>query len=446
VSERQQAGDRLESAAASSADVVPPWDRRTDGRLLLVLFLVVWVIYLATATYTSFQVNDNRATALSAWSLATRGTLALPSEWAGEIPWETPGVDGSLYTDRFPGTILVSTPAYVVAAALSEADQPSHPVFLNFVPAGLTAATVAALAVGAMFAVFRRQAGRTTAAVAAVVFAFGTASWSVSADSLWTHGLTSLGLALGMLALATDRHAAAGAAFAVSILARPQTAVVPAIVGVWRGVQQRQVRPALAIGLTSVLGVLALSLYTRLLFGSWLPVAGYNPGKVEAVLTSSAQDFLIRLGFTLIHPQRGMLLYTPFLLILLPFVHRGWRIAPSWVRSSALAGVAYLVVQLRSNIWHGGLGYFGSRLTIETLVLAAPLLLCVWQAAIAHDRVLKRLFTVLAVLALTMHAVGATVLAVAPNDAARHQTYLEELCDESDGSAPPECAARDLEP
>jgi hypothetical protein len=279
---------------------------------------------------------------------------------------------------------------------------------------------------------------------AAALFAFGTASWSISADAMWTHGPTSLGMALGMLALASNRHALSGGGFALSILARPQTAVVPAVVGIWRGIESRSVRPVLALGATSALGLLAVSVYTRTLFGSWLPVAGYEPWKVEAVVTTSTDDFLVGIVATLVHTHRGVLLYTPVLFLLVPFVHRGWRIAPPWVRSSSVAGVAYLVVQLRSNDWHGGQSFFGSRLTIETLVLAAPLLLCVWQALLSRDRILRVAFQVAAVVSIAIHAVGATVLTITPTGIERYEQLLTEICTEDDEPIPEECA--DLEP
>jgi hypothetical protein len=434
----------IESATAvnTAADPIPPWDSRHDRRALLGLFLIVWVVYLVTANYGLYQMNDNRAVATSAWRLATAGTLALPADWEGDIPWETRGVDGRLYTDRFPGVILVAAPAYAVADALGMIDRPTHAAFVSFAPASATAATIAALAVAVLFAVFRRLADRRTALLAAGLFAFGTASWSVSGDAMWTHGVTSLGLALGMLFMARGRGVAAGAGYALSILARPQTAIVPAVVGLWCGVSERSLRSVVAVGLTSSLGLLAVIVYSRTLFGTWLPVAGYDPVKVEWVVTSSGEELLERLAMTLVNPVRGVLVYTPVLLLLVPFVHRGWRSAPGWVRSSAVAGVLYLVLQLRANSWEGGYDYFGSRLTIETLVLTSPLFLCVWQELVAKDRILRTVFFVLAGISLAVHLVGATVLSYFPSGGELRDAYYEELCSAED--APVECDDLDL--
>ncbi len=401
-----------------------------DVRAAVMLFLVVWASYLATATYTSVQINDNRATAVSAWSVSTRGTFAMPAEWQEEwVDWAQVGADGRVYTDRFPGAVLVGAPFYAVADLFGLAPQPEHPMFLNYAPAGVAAATVAALAVTVLFLVFRRLAEPRLALVAAGIFAFGTPSWSVSADALWTHGLTSLALAAGMLALAAGRDVLAGSAAAVSILARPQTAVVPLVWGVWRGLSRRRVSPILAIGLTSSVGVLALSLYSRALFGTWLPIAGYSDAKVASVVTSSAWAFLEGIGMTLGHPRRGLLLYVPLVLVLLPFVRHGWRESPEWVRSSAIAGVVYLAVQLRSNTWHGGAHYFGTRLTIESLVLAAPLLLRTWQAVAARDRIFRVLVISAAVISVALHLLGATVWTVWRHGMSDWQDRVDSACE-----------------
>jgi hypothetical protein len=254
----------------------PAWDRRRDRRATLLLFLVVWVAYLATASYTVDQVNDSRSATLMAWSLGARGTIDLPQDWSGEIPWEDEGVDGSVHTDRFPGAWLWAAPFHAVSEAVLDRGTPPHPVLLNYAPSGVASATAAALAVTVSFLLFRRLAARRLAVQAALVLAFATGVWSVSADALWTHAVTHLTLSLGLLAAASGRDASSGLAFAASIITRPQTAVVPAVVGLWRGAAARRWRPIVVIGVTSAVGVVAMAVYSRLVFGTWIPV-GASP-------------------------------------------------------------------------------------------------------------------------------------------------------------------------
>jgi hypothetical protein len=285
----------------------------------------------------------------------------------------------------------------------------------------------------AMFAVFRRIADRRVALGAAGVLAFATGMWSVAGDALWTHGLAALGLALGMVAMSSRRYALAGAGFAVAILARPQLAVVPAVIGLWEGARRRSIRPIVLVGVVSALGLGAVSLYSQALFGTWLPIAGYGPGKVEAVATTGMLEFGRRIFATMGHPQRGIFLYSPFLFVLVPGCIRAWRHAPTWVRSSAVAGIVYLAVQLRSNDFHGGANFFGNRLVLETLILAAPLLLIAYQRFIAPIGLHRVVFAVLVGFSVIWHALGATVMETGLHgiDGATHwQENLEWFCEE----------------
>ena len=399
------------SGGAALADPAP-WDRRRDGRALVLLFLFVWALFLATASYTVDQVNDSRETALSAWSLGTRGTLALPEhwqQWPDALRWDTEGIDGNTYTNRFPGSILWGAPFYAVGEFVSPTGPVAHPWLGRFAPAGVAAATVTALAVGVCFAVFRRLADRRLALAAALTMGLGTGLWSVAADALWTHGPAALTLALGMLALSSRRYAGTGMAFGLSILVRPHLAVVPAVTGLWHGWRERSLRPVVTVGVLSAVGLAAMSLYSRALFGTWLPVAGYAESRVTNVVTTGGTEFGERLLYAFVNPVRGVFIYAPLLLILLPGVVRGYRAAPAWVRSSALAGLVYFIVQFRANTWHGGRDFFGNRLALETLVLISPLLLVTFRRVLGGTRFGRGLVTVVAVASIGLHALGATV-------------------------------------
>jgi hypothetical protein len=405
-----------------------PWDRARDRRTAALLFLFVWVIYLATATYDSFQVNDNRAVNISAWSLGTRGTLELPAHFEGSNRWVVEGRDGALYTNRFPGAVLWATPFHAVGEMFIQRGVPDHGVFISHAPGGVAAATVTALAVLVSYLVFRRLADRKLALASAVVLAFGTGVWSVSADAMWTHGLTHLTLMLGLLAASEGRNVRSGLAFAAAILTRPHTAAVAAVVGLWAGRHTRGLRPIVTIGLLSVFGAALVSAYSRVIFGTWQPIAGYRSSAIADVATSSWAEMGEKLIATMAHPVRGVFIFTPFLLLLIPFVRRGWRASPWWVRSSAIGGLLYLTLQLRVNPWAGGGGYFGSRLTLETLVLSAPLLLRTWQSTVRHNERLKGAAVGLMTVAIGIHAVGATIRSIDPDARTQWQTELAQLC------------------
>jgi hypothetical protein len=387
------------------------WEGR-DTRAAALLLLLLLPIYLLTATYTLEQLNDTRATAISAWSLGARGTLALPAEWLEEhIDWGVQGRDGRTYTDRFPGATVWAAPFYSVTELFTpRASSPPHPYLLNYAPAAVAAAFATALAIVAAFLVYRRIESRRRAWLAALFLGLGTGMWSVAADAMWTHGVGSLFLLLGVLASGGRRYALAGVAFGVAILCRPQYAVIPAIIGIWEGYRFRDLLPVIKIGALSSVGLALMSIYSQFYFGTWLPIAGYGAKKVGSVASIGGADFLENVVLGLVHPYRGILIYTPILLLLLPGIDRGWRVAPPWVRSAAVAGVVYAVVQLRANGWYGGLNYFGSRLLLETLVLASPLLLLTLRHYVLPTgrRAVRISLVVVLAASLLTHALGAT--------------------------------------
>ena len=431
VSYEPSGGDSTDAHRRGAVPTVAAWDRTRDRRTALVLVLVALFVYLLTATYDSFQLNDNRAVNLSAWALGTQGTLGLPPEWEGGSRWIVEGRDGALYTNRFPGAILWATPFHAVAEAILDRGEPGHAVFLNFAPGGVAAATMTALAIGVSFLVFRRLADRRLAVGATLALAFGTGTWSVSADSMFTHGLTHLTLMLGLLAAADGRNVRSGLAFGAAVLTRPHTGVVAAVVGIWSSLATRRWRPVMVIGVVSSLGVIAMVAYSWVLFGTWVPVAGYDPTRPAGVVSTGLLVTLERIAMTLVHPMRGVLVYTPVLLVLLPFVRHGWRASPWWVRSAAIGGVLYLAVQLRVNTWEGGGGFFGSRLTLETLVLLAPLLLRTWQTVVRRSERLKGAGVGLIVAGVIVHAGGATAWSVHPDSREEWQQELDRFCSDN---------------
>lgn len=375
-------------------------------RAALLVVIPVLVVYLATATYSVAQVNDTRAVAVSAWSLGTRGTLDLPSQWP-DIPWRVDTERGWTVTNRFPGAIVLAAPFYML---LPSDPDPGDAARVSYGPAGIAAAVSSAAAVAAVFLLLRRSTDRQSLAVGgALVFAFATATWSVSADAMWTHGPDQLWLALGLLAVSRDRFVWSGVAFAAAVFTRPQTAVAAAVVGIYLAARRRSLRPVLAIGLTSALGLFALVAYSQAVFGTWLPIAGYSTGPVEAVTSAPDSRWLENIWRALIDRQRGLLVFSPFLIMLAPGVVAARRNAPDWIRGGALAALAYFLVQMQANVFHGGATFFSYRHPLELLTLAAPLLLLAHQGWAASRRPRRVMFAVVLALSIGLHAIGASL-------------------------------------
>ena len=153
------------------------------------------------------------------------------------------------------------------------------------------------------------------------------------------------------------------------------------------------------------------------IFGGYdQPVAG-SAHKVAAFFTGIAGDF--------VSPERGLLVMTPALLLLLPGLRPGWRVAPDWVRSAAVAGLGYLALQLWGIRFSGGNGFYSYRTTLETLTLCVPLLTLSWREWTSTTRRRRTTFAALATTSVALHAFGAVINWVPGSTADKPwQTYL----------------------
>lgn len=331
----------------------------------------LFLIYLATASHDQRQSIDPLSTLVPAWDLARHGTVYSDS-YAGFSPWFVE-VHGHIISNRLPGAILAATPFYFLLGRGGE----HAPIY----PAAVASAFLATLLVVAVYRVCARLTTPRVGLGAAAVFALATPTWLVSADGIWTHGPAQLGLALGLLGFSRGRLASGGLAQGFAILCRPHLAVVPACMGLAEGWRRRSIRPVLVVGLTSGLGLAALFIYYRLVYGQWTLSGGYGAlgGYDEAGFPvrdrlDGLRRVLPNIAGSLVSPARGLLVYSPFLLLLLPGLRAAWRAAPSWARSASVGGLAYALVQLWNNGFDGGEHFFGYRLLLEPLTLATPLL------------------------------------------------------------------------
>lgn len=391
---------------------------RQSLRLILVA-LSLFVVYAASANYSPRQFNDAASAYSAAWSLAQHGTLDL-TDVSGMKPW-TVQHEGKEFSDRYPGIFLWATPFYLL---LGRED------LITVYPAGIASATAATIAVVLLYKLLRRQANVRTSLVAAALAAFGTATWTVSADSLWSHGINQVCLLGAMLGIATGRHRIAGLLFGWAIFTRPHLALVAAATGLGQGLARRSWRPVLQVGVMSALGIVGLLGYNFLLFGEPALLVGAYEGRPGSAVhqATAGLPVLENIAGALISPVRGVLVMSPFLLLLLPGLARAWRVSPIWVRSSALGGLGYVTVQLLGNSFAGGTGFYSYRLTLEPLTACAPLLLYCWQEWTVCRRGRRVLFAILAGISVVQHAVGA--LAHTPTDDPRTLAWSRYLLTE----------------
>ena len=357
----------------------------------------VFLVYVMTAWYGSRQNTDTWAAALAAWQLGQHGTLDL-SGYDGGVPW---GVDvgDQVFSNRFPGVILAGAPFY---ALLGSSVEPT--IF----PGGVAAAFWSAAAVGVCFAVCRQLVRTRLAAAASGVFAFATPTWSVSADALWTHGPDQFWLLLSVLLLSVSKPGLAGVPAAVTVLVRPHMALGWAGAGLHHLLSSHRVGDVVRFSLVTSLGAVLLVVYNWRVFGSPDLLGGYRDDHLT-VGGVGALVFVVNVLGSLVSPHRGVLLLTPFLWLLMPGLRHAWRTAAPWVRSSAVAGLSYALVQLYLIRFIGGHGFYSYRTMIEPLTFLLPLLVCSYTAWTARTPGRRAAFNALVVVSVSFHGFGAVL-------------------------------------
>jgi hypothetical protein len=351
--------ERLQSA--------PAWQ---TFLLVLVPLLAIYLVTMDRAN--AEQGVDAVAGALPAWRLSQFGDLDMSQ--FGDLPWIVE-VNGRVLSNRPPGVSWIAVPFYWLFG---------HPTFAGSIPSMLpataTAAVVAAGAVATLHLALRRIATPAAAVGAAFVFGLGTSTWSISANELWAHGPAQLFLAIGLLAVAENRYAAAGLAHGAALLVRPVTALIAAGTGLALGWIRRSWRPVILGGLGALTGLAVLMTYNRLVLDTWSPIpAAYGESFVQRAQNQSVFGYLGDLFGMFLHPKYSIFVFSPFLLFTLPGLRSAWKEAPAWVRASAVGGAAYMLIHLRLNRFWGG-AEFNYRYPLEMLTVLAPLLFLSWRA------------------------------------------------------------------
>lgn len=336
-------------------------------RVPLGLFLVVFALYAGTVS--GKPSLDVYSADLAAWNIARTGDPVPDLDRFPRLDqhplrdvWVVQTADGRDAIGRAPGTIAAGVPAYLVT--------PGGP---SAVPAGVMAALLVALAVVLFQRTVRRDVGEGPATLAAMVLALTTPLWTVAADGMWPHTLTVLGI-LGM-AWAARRESwwLVGILGGVALWGRLHTAVICAVLGVTVALVRRRPDIALRVGVPSLTALGLLSVWARWMYGRWDPTSAYRVNDFTASADSYGLDVVNHLG-TWVSPDRGILVWTPLVALMLPALVRSWRTLPDWSRALLVGGLVYTFLQTSLSRFSGGDTFYGYRIGIEMLVCAAPAL------------------------------------------------------------------------
>lgn len=348
----------------------------------LVVFLLTFLVYAPTVAKDQIH-TDTAVSTWTSWQIAQTGQpwmdgLDLRQD---ELPitYFQKNPDGHTVTTRSPGPIWVAVPFYLGVGDEGLAD-------IDYWRSGLAVALLAAGAATFVFLSLRPVMGERAAGGTAAVVAFTTPMWSVSADMLWTHSVTTFAIAGAAWSASRDRWWFVGAFLAVGIVGRPHVALIAAVLGLGMAWSRRSPAIAAKVGVASALGLVPLLMWNRYVFGVWDIRSGYGhtvetvvPGLQGAAaggvegLRGAVTEYATNAAGFLVSLDRGFLVWTPLLVLLAPAVVRGWRGLPSWTRWLAIGGITYTVVQVEMNsLFSGGDAIYGYRLALELLICLVP--------------------------------------------------------------------------
>ena len=314
---------------------------------------------------------------------------------------------GHLYDSHPPVGSLLALPVYALPVWLGvPEDEDAAGNLLSKLAASLCMALAALALLVTLSAVGRqvdpRAVGRfgpeTTALIAVVIFGLGTSVWSAASQALWTHTPAVFGYALAVWGIVSGFGGVAGAAAGFAAVARPATAPA-ALLLVGFLVHRAALRRAVAGGAVAEtrqaikavvgLGLVASSgvLFNLMVFGN---VAGGAVGRttywLEEYGASSMFDGSLSTGLAglTISPSRGILVFSPIVLLAVAGGYRVWRTRLEWMPSRAgqdavllgryatLGAVTTLLAYSQYLVWWGGHG-FGPRYLTDILPFAALL-------------------------------------------------------------------------
>lgn len=387
------------------------------ARRAWIAFAAVWLVYHANME--PLVQIDCVAAPYVAWSLVKHGSAdvghypELRNLFGNVVKRSS---DGRWMSQYPPGSSLVAIP-FVLPFALIR-DTPLDPAGMQHL-GKLVAATCSAAAVALFFSICLAWAPGS-AILATLLFALGSELWTIGSQGLWQHGPATLWLTLALHGLigrgpspAPARHRVfrcvwTGAALGLAVLTRPTTAIFAAatlMAFAWRGAW----RDALAttLGLAPPLVFLLL----------WNEIHSESPlmGVYGSLIHLWTMPLHVGLAGLLVAPSRGLLVYTPALLLVpmgIAALLRDRRTGSTQVRvvwiAWLLASVATLVLYARFSAWWGG-WCFGPRYLIETL----PILCLCFALGVANLRSQKLRGLAWALVSLS---IGVQVLGVFGDD------------------------------
>lgn len=350
------------------------------------LFLAVLLVYLANGRH--IGAVDTIGSQLLPIAIV-RGDGAVLNRFAATVEgqyWvET---DGEQLRSRYPllPALVAVPPTWLQVQVLDRlrpgwtADPAGSAWWIGIV-AKNCAALVAALTALLFHRLLLALGLGAVATEATLATALGSDLWVVASQSPWQHGSAALFLVLALWLLVPAqasrwRLAAGGLAAAAAVCARPTSVLFALPIAVW-ALRAHGRRALWLLGPAAGVAVLLLG-HNQAVFGNWLGGLGGIEGQghaqhgLDGWLTDAP---LVSLAGTLVSPNRGLFVFSPWVLLALaalPWTARRFADFPV-VRAALLGLVPFGLVISLYGVWWGGWS-FGPRYWTEAMPLFGVLL------------------------------------------------------------------------
>lgn len=395
-------------------------ERFRDRRAALALFAASFALY--NVNFTSQDAVDSIPCPYAALSLAREGDFDL-EEFPALAPFtnEIEFVDSAVidtkehWVSKYPpGGALLSAPILGLAdlVGLLDPEEKRNMLFYGKVAASFYTALSVAGVYAALLVLSRRAPalfapGRRAATGIALVYAFGSSTWSTSSQSAWQHGFVECFVAWSLWRSAAGietlrAQAALGAFLSLAVLSRP-TNLLLVIFSFLPWIVERRWRALPGVAAGALPGALLFTGYGAYYFGTPFST-GYGPELVrfQKMLWEGVPGLLVS-------PNRGLFVFSPVLLFAIPGLVRLWRAerdvdAVRLLRLLSLGSLAVLLLFAQWNAWDGGWCY-GCRMLTDILPVLFIFTAVGWQAARAAAAG-RAAFFMAAALSIGIHALG----------------------------------------
>lgn len=297
---------------------------------------------------------------------------------------------GHFYDSHPPIGPLLALPVYALPAWIGI---PGDADLVANLFSKLAASIMAALSALAVFGAARRvlRATRTSslsadaghgretrvALLAAIAYGLGTSIWSTASLGMWTHTPAVLGFAMALWALTASRPGLAGVAVAAAAFARPATLPAGMLLGMYlahRTISRRNAADLIRFCAGAAIAGTAAVLYNYWLFGNFEGGAPFRTAywmKELGTASMFSGSLIVGMAGLSVSPSRGILIFSPIVLIAIAGAIRVWRTAPAsdavlLARYSSLAALAIFLIYSKFIAWWGGHG-FGPRYLTDAM-------------------------------------------------------------------------------